>query len=69
MRSAGIDAFSYLLQDDKYINFPTGLCVLKGNESSEWAQAAMKVTATEEYTKRFNDIFQGAYKLFSEMDK
>lgn len=69
MMNAGIDAFSYLVQDDKYIDFPTGLCVLKGNENSEWAQAVMKVTATEEYTKRFNEIFQGAYILFSDINK
>lgn len=68
MKNAGIDAFSYLVQDDRYVDFPTGLCVLKGNENSEWAQAVMKVTATEEYTKRFNEIFQGAYMLFSEME-
>ncbi len=68
MKNAGIDTFSYLEQDDLYVNYPTGLVVKKGDEDSEWAKAVMEVTATEQYSKKFNEIFGGAYVLFSEME-
>ena len=68
MRNAGIDAYSYLAEDGKHVNYPTGLVVRKGNENTQWAQDVMKITQTEEFKSSFNEIFQGAYILFSEME-
>ena len=39
----------------------------KGDENAKWVQDMMEVVQTEEYTERFNDIFQGAYILFWDM--
>ncbi len=67
MRNAGIDAYSYLAEDGKHVNYPTGPVVRKGDENAKWVQDMMEVVQTEEYTERFNDIFQGAYILFWDM--
>lgn len=67
MRNAGIDAYSYIAEDGKHVNYPTSLVVNKGNEDAKWVQDVMKVTQTEEYKEKFNEIFQGAYILFSDM--
>lgn len=67
MRNAGIDAYSYLAEDGKYVNYPTGLVVNKGNEDAKWVNDLIEVVNTEEYKEKFNEIFQGAYVLFSDM--
>lgn len=69
MRNAGIDAYSYLAEDGKYVNYPTGPVVNKGNENAKWVKDMMEVVQTEEYKEKFNEIFQGAYILFSEMEQ
>lgn len=68
MRNAGIDAYSYIEEDGKYINYPTGLVVNKGNEDMNWVKDLTEVVNTQEYKDAFNEIFQGAYILFSDMD-
>lgn len=68
MRNAGIDAYSYIAEDGKYVNFPTGPVVNKGNEDEKWVKDLIKVVNTEEYKEKFNEIFQGAYILFSDME-
>lgn len=67
MKNAGIDAYSYLAEDGKYVNYPTGLVVNKGNEDAKWVNDLIEVVNTEEYKEKFNEIFQGAYVLFSDM--
>ncbi len=64
MRNAGIDAFSYIVEDGEYVNYPTGFFVNKGDENTEWAKALIEVTSTEEYKEKFDEIFQGAYMIF-----
>ncbi len=64
MRNAGIDAYSYLAEDGDYVNYPTGFFVNKGDEESEWAKALIEVTSTEEYKNKFDQAFDGAYKIF-----
>lgn len=68
MKNAGVDPFSYLEQDDLYVDYPVGFVVNKGNEEAPWAKAVMEVTATKEYSKKFNEAFGGAYVLFTEME-
>jgi len=64
MRNAGYDAYSYLAEDGENVNYPTGLVVNSGDENSQWAKDLVGVTQTEEFAKRFDEIFQGAYMLF-----
>lgn len=64
MRNAGIDAYSYIVEDGAYVNYPTGFFVNKGDEESEWAKALIEVTSTEEYKEKFDEAFQGAYMIF-----
>lgn len=64
MRNAGIDAHSYLAEDGEYVNYPTGFFVNKGDEESAWAKALIEVTNTEDFQKKFDEIFQGAYMIF-----
>ncbi|WP_028331117.1 MetQ/NlpA family ABC transporter substrate-binding protein [Brachyspira alvinipulli] len=64
MKNAGFDAHSYIVEDGEYNNFPTGLVVNEGNETSQWSKDLVKVTQTEEYKNKFNEIFQGAYIIF-----
>ncbi|MDD2371653.1 MAG: MetQ/NlpA family ABC transporter substrate-binding protein [Firmicutes bacterium] len=67
MKNAGIDASSYIADDGESVNFPTGLVVNEGNENTPWAKAIIEVTQTEEFKTKFNDIYQGAYVLFSNL--
>ncbi|MFV0519125.1 MAG: MetQ/NlpA family ABC transporter substrate-binding protein [Lachnospirales bacterium] len=67
MRNAGIDPSSYLAEDGKYVDFPTGPVVNKGNEDQQWVQDMMTVVQSEEFEAKFNEIFEGAYVLFSDM--
>ena len=64
MRNAGIDAHSYRAEDGEYVNYPTGVFVNKGDEESAWAKALIEVTNTEDFQKKFDEIFQGAYMIF-----
>lgn len=64
MKNAGIDAQSYIVEDGEYVNYPTGFFVNKGDETSQWAKDLVSVTQTDEYAKKFNDFFQGAYIIF-----
>ena len=64
MRNAGIDAYSYIEEDGEYVNYPTGFFVNKGDETSEWAKALIEVTSTDDYKKKFDEIFQGAYMIY-----
>lgn len=64
MKNSGFDAHSYIVEDGEYNNFPTGLVVNEGNENSKWAQDIIKVTQTEEFKNKFNEIFQGAYIIY-----
>ena len=64
MKNAGFDAHSYIVEDGEYNNFPTGLVVNEGNENSQWAKDIVKVTQTEEYKNKFNEIFKGAYIIY-----
>lgn len=66
MRNAGIDPESYIEQDGKHIDYPTGLVVNKGNENETWVKDIIEVVQTEEFIQAFNEIYQGAYVLFSE---
>lgn len=61
MKNAGYDANSYIVEDGEYIDFPIGLVVNRGNENSQWVKDLVKVTQTEEYKNRFDEIFQGAF--------
>lgn len=61
MKNAGYDANSYIVEDGEYINFPMGLVVNRGNENNQWVKDLVKVTQTEEYKNRFDEIFQGAF--------
>lgn len=61
MKNAGYDANSYIVEDGEYIDFPTGLVVNRGNENNQWVKDLVKVTQTEEYKNRFDEIFQGAF--------
>jgi D-methionine transport system substrate-binding protein len=67
MRNAGIDAKSYLADDGQSVNFPTGLVVNEGNEGTPWAKTLVEITQTKEFVTKFNDIYKGAYVLFSEL--
>ena len=67
MKNAGIDAKSYIVNDGNSANFPTGLVVDKGNENTPWAKAIMEVTQTEEYKNKFDNIYQGAYVILSDL--
>lgn len=67
MKNAGIDAKSYLADDGQSVNFPTGLVVNEGNEDAPWAKAIIEISQTKEFVAKFNDIYKGAYVLFSEL--
>lgn len=67
MKNAGIDAFSYIADDGQSVNFPTGLVVNEGNEKAPWAKALVECSQTKEFKDKFNEIYQGAYVLFSEL--
>lgn len=69
MKNAGIDAFSYLADDGQSVNYPTGLVVNKGNEDKAWVKAVLEVTQSAEFKKKFDEIFKGAYVMFSELEK
>jgi len=64
LRNAGYDAYSYLAEDGENVNYHNGLVVNSGDENSQWAKDLVGVTQTEEFAKRFDEIFQGAYMLF-----
>ncbi len=66
MKNAGYDAFSYLVEDGKSINFPTGLVVQEEDKDEQWVSDIMETMASEEYEKKFNDFFQGAYVLLKD---
>jgi hypothetical protein len=48
--------------------YATGIFVRKGNENSDWAKKMVDVTKTEEYQKKFDAEYQGAYVMFSEAE-
>ena len=64
MRNAGIDAKSYIVEDGQSVNFPTGLVVNGENQNADWINAISEVVKADEFKKRFNDSFKGAYVLF-----
>ena len=64
MKNAGFDANSYIVEDGEYDKFPIGLVVNEGNKNAQWAKDMIKVANTEEYKKKFDEIFQGAYIIF-----
>ena len=64
MKNAGFDASSYIVEDGEYDKFPIGLVVNEGNENAQWAKDMIRVANTEEYKKKFDEIFQGAYIIF-----
>ncbi len=67
MKNAGIDAASYIADDGQSVNFPTGLVVDEGDEDTPWAKAIVEITQTKEFKTKFNDIYKGAYVLFSDL--
>lgn len=69
MKNAGIDAFSYIADDGQSVNYPTGLVVNKGTEGETWVKAVLEVTQSAEFKKKFDEIFQGAYVMYSELEK
>lgn len=62
-RNYGLSFFERA-EDGEYVNYPTGFFVNKGDEESAWAKALIEVTNTEEFQKKFDEIFQGAYMIF-----
>lgn len=64
MKNAGFDAKSYIVEDGEYYKFPVGLVVNEGNENAQWVQDLIKVTQTEEFKNKFDEIFQGAFFLY-----
>ncbi len=68
MKNAGYDAKSYLAEDGERLMYATGIFVRKGNENSDWAKKMVDVTKTEEYQKKFDAEYQGAYVMFSEAE-
>lgn len=64
MRNAGYDAYSFLAEDGENVNYPTGLVVNSGDETSQWAKDLVSVTQSDEFEARWNEIFQGAYIIF-----
>lgn len=54
----------YLYEDTENINFPIGIITRSEDVKSEWAKDIITLLRTDEYRKKFDDHFQGKYKLF-----
>lgn len=69
MKMAGQNPKAYLYQDPSSTQFPTGFVVNKEDVNAEWIKAAVEVTQTQEFKKRFNDYYGGAYKLINDISQ
>lgn len=54
----------YLYEDAENINFPIGIITRSEDVKSEWANDIITLLRTDEYRKKFDEHFQGKYKLF-----
>lgn len=63
---AGIDPKSYLYEDPDSINYQQGLVVNGKDVNAKWVQAALAVTQSPEFKKKFNEFYQGTYVLYND---
>lgn len=62
--AGNIDPDAYLFEDPQNKDFPLGLIVRNEDVQAEWAQEALKLLRSDKYRAKFNEHFQGKYKLY-----
>ena len=61
---AGLDPEKFLAENVSKKNYPIGLTVVKENEKTQWVADVLEVLHSEEFKKRFNEIYKGSLVLF-----
>ncbi|AFS78155.1 NLPA lipoprotein [Gottschalkia acidurici 9a] len=62
-QTGNIDPNIFLYEDPLSSNYPMGLVVKEKDVDAKWAVDAMKLLKTDEYKKKFNNQFKGAFTL------
>lgn len=64
--SGVVKADEYLYEDVQNKDFPIGIITRSEDVESEWAKDVINLLTSDEYKDKFNDHFQGKYKLFEQ---
>lgn len=65
VKLAGLDPNVFLFEDSSNKNYPIGLVVNPKDLNADWVKAALKVSQSEEFKKKFNAHFNGTYVLYN----
>ena len=64
VKESGFDHNSELFKDPRNKDFPLGLIVREEDQDAEWVKAIHEYQKSDEFKKKFNENYDGAYVVF-----